>query len=155
MGISWCAYLNMLSLAPSCHCGRWTLILCSDTLDPWMHRFMAHTKVMAILLLLYSNVLEQGCRQFFARRTAILFVGICLLHTQQPINRGKKGEKVDVAVGIPPSTYSTLLVLHPEDTFPVSSQNGTYCQCSQNACQQHCHSHSYRGNGLVGCPSVQ
>ena len=52
------AYLNRFSLAPSSHCGRWKLILCKGTLEPWMHGCVAHTKVMEILLLKCPHVHE-------------------------------------------------------------------------------------------------
>ena len=51
------AYLKRLSPAPSSHCGRWMLILCAGTLDPRMHRCVARTKVMAILILTYPHFL--------------------------------------------------------------------------------------------------
>ena len=56
--IYWHDYLKRLSLAPSSHCRRWTLILCAGTLDPRMHRCVDHTKVMATLLLTYPHVLD-------------------------------------------------------------------------------------------------
>ena len=40
------------------HCRSWTLNLCAGTLDPWMHRFVDHTKVMVIQILTYPHVLE-------------------------------------------------------------------------------------------------
>ena len=52
------AYLKWLIPAPSSHCRHWTLILCTGTLDPRIHRFMAHTKFMATLLLTYLHILE-------------------------------------------------------------------------------------------------
>ena len=58
LGISQRAYLNRLSPVLPCHCRRWTLILCAGTLDPQMHRCVARTKVMAILLLNYTNALK-------------------------------------------------------------------------------------------------
>ena len=56
IGVPRSAYLNMLILAPSYHCGHWTLILCSGTLEPRMHRCMACIKVMEILPLTYPHV---------------------------------------------------------------------------------------------------
>ena len=58
LGISRHAYLKRLIPAPSYHCGHCTLILCSGTLDPWMHRCVDCTKVTVILLLRYPHVLE-------------------------------------------------------------------------------------------------
>ena len=58
LGVSRLAYLNRLIPAPSSHCRRWTLILCSGTLNPRMHRCVAGTDVMGILLLTYPHVLE-------------------------------------------------------------------------------------------------
>ena len=71
--ISWCAYLNSLSPGTSSHCKRWTLILCAVTLYPRMHQCVACTKVMEILILTYSHVIEQGCCHFVARQSAIIF----------------------------------------------------------------------------------
>ena len=45
------AYLNSARPAPSSHCGLCTLILCAGTRDPLMHRCVARTKVVAILLM--------------------------------------------------------------------------------------------------------
>ena len=50
------AYLNSASLAPSSHCGLCTLILCAGTRDPLMNRYVARTKVITILLLMYPHV---------------------------------------------------------------------------------------------------
>ena len=58
LGISRRAYLNRLRLALYSHCGRWTLILCANTVDPLLHRCLACTKVMVIILLKYPHVLE-------------------------------------------------------------------------------------------------
>ena len=58
LGISRRAYLNKLIPDPSFHCGCWTLVLCAGTLYPRMHRCVARTKVMEILLLTYPHVLE-------------------------------------------------------------------------------------------------
>ena len=52
------AYLNRFSPAPSSHWGRCTLIRCSGTRDPRMQRWVARTKVIAILLFTYPHVLE-------------------------------------------------------------------------------------------------
>ena len=52
------AYLNRLIPVPSSHCWGWTLILCVGTLDPQMHRCVARTKLMAILLFTYPHVLD-------------------------------------------------------------------------------------------------
>ena len=43
------------AILPLKHC---TLILCTGTLDPHMHRCVARTKVMVILLLTYPHALE-------------------------------------------------------------------------------------------------
>ena len=53
-----CSYLNSANPAPSSHCGLCTLILCAGTRDPRIHRWVARTKVMAILLLTYLHVFE-------------------------------------------------------------------------------------------------
>ena len=52
------AYLNNSRPAPSSHCGLCTLILCAGTCDPLMHRCVARTKVIAILLFTYPNVFD-------------------------------------------------------------------------------------------------
>ena len=52
------AYLKRLSPAPSSHWGRCTLIQCTGTRDPCMQRWVARTKVIAILLLTYPHVFE-------------------------------------------------------------------------------------------------
>ena len=67
------AYLKRFSTAPYSHCGICMLILCAVTLEPQMHRCVAHTKVMAILLLTYSHVLELGCCHFVVRCMDIIF----------------------------------------------------------------------------------
>ena len=54
----WSAYLNSASPAPSSHCGLCTLILCAGTCDPRIHRCVARTKVIAILILMYPHVFE-------------------------------------------------------------------------------------------------
>ena len=51
-------YLNSARTALSFHCGICTLILCDDTRDPLMHRCVARTKVIAILLMTYPNVFD-------------------------------------------------------------------------------------------------
>ena len=52
------AYLNNARPDPSSHCGLCTLILCVGTRDPLIHRCVACTKVILILLLTYPQVLE-------------------------------------------------------------------------------------------------
>ena len=54
----WRAYLKRLSPAPSSHWGSCTLFRCAGTRDPRMQRWVARTKVIAILPLAYPNVLE-------------------------------------------------------------------------------------------------
>ena len=51
-------YLNNVRLASSSHCGLCTLIFFTGTRDPLMHRCVAHTNVIAILLLTYQHVFE-------------------------------------------------------------------------------------------------
>ena len=51
-------YLNRARPAPSSHCGLCTLILCAGTHDPLMHLWVAHTIVMATLLVTYPHVCE-------------------------------------------------------------------------------------------------
>ena len=58
LGFSWRAYMKRFSPAPSYHFGLCTLIFCDGTLETWMHRCVAHTKWMEILLLKYPHVLE-------------------------------------------------------------------------------------------------
>ena len=53
-----CSYLNSANPAPSSHFGLCTLILCAGTRDPWIHQWVASTKVMATLLLTYPHVFE-------------------------------------------------------------------------------------------------
>ena len=55
----WRAYLKRLSPPPSSHWVQCTLIQCADNRDPCMQRWVARTKVIAILLLMYpiSNIL--------------------------------------------------------------------------------------------------
>ena len=52
------AYLKSLILALSSHFRRWTPIFCAGTLYHRMHWYVARTKVMATLLLMYSHVLK-------------------------------------------------------------------------------------------------
>ena len=54
----WCSYLNRFSPAPSSHWGLCKLIQCAGTQYPHMQRWVARTKVIAILLLIYTHVLE-------------------------------------------------------------------------------------------------
>ena len=54
----WRDYLNRFSPATSSHWGRCTLIRCASTRDPRMQRWVARTKVIAILLLMYPHVFE-------------------------------------------------------------------------------------------------
>ena len=56
--------------------------------------------------------------------------------------------------GMPPSTYSYSPILPPEDNFPVSLKNWTWHLCSRRAFREHCQSHSDRGHGSGGLPSV-
>ena len=46
LGVPQRSYLNRFIMALSSHYGRWTRILCTGTLNPWMHRCAARTKVM-------------------------------------------------------------------------------------------------------------
>ena len=57
------------------------LIRCANTLDTRMQRRVVRTKVIAILLLTYPYVLEQGCRHLVARRL------------DNPSTEATKGEK--------------------------------------------------------------
>ena len=93
LGISQRARLNRLIPAPSYHCGHWTLILCAGTLDPWMHRCVACTKLMATLLLTYPHILEQGCCHFVARWMAILFRVAGTSTPSRPPTEATKGKK--------------------------------------------------------------
>ena len=43
---------------PISHCSLCTLILCAGTRDPLMHRCVARTEVISILLLTYPHVFE-------------------------------------------------------------------------------------------------
>ena len=52
------AYLNSATPALSSHCGLCTLILCAGTRDLLMHRCVARTKVILILLLTYLHIFE-------------------------------------------------------------------------------------------------
>ena len=49
---------NLAIPAPSSHWGRCTLVRCAGDQDPRMQRWLARTKVIAILLLTYPHVLE-------------------------------------------------------------------------------------------------
>ena len=69
----WSAYLNSARSALYSHCSLCTLILCAGTRDPLMHQCVAHTKVIAILLLTYPHVFEQDCRHFDAKPLTIIF----------------------------------------------------------------------------------
>ena len=91
--ISWRAHLKRLSPVPSSHCGRWTLILCTVTLDPWMHWCVARTKVMSSLLLTYLHVLEYVFRHFVTRQLAILFRVDVASNPSRPSTEATKGEK--------------------------------------------------------------
>ena len=73
LGIPRWAYMHMLIPAPPSHCRLYTLILCAITLDPRMHRYVAHTKVMAILIWMYPHFQEYVCCQFFERWLDNLF----------------------------------------------------------------------------------
>ena len=52
------AYLKRFIPAPSSHWGRCTLIRCSGTQDPRIQRWVARTKVIAILILTYPHVFD-------------------------------------------------------------------------------------------------
>ena len=52
------AYLKSFSPVPSSHCGRFTLILCTNTLDPRMQCCVACNKLVEIILLMYLHGLE-------------------------------------------------------------------------------------------------
>ena len=58
LGFSWRAYLKRFSLAHYSHCKCCTLILLFINLDPWIHRYVALTKVIEILLFMYPHILD-------------------------------------------------------------------------------------------------
>ena len=93
LGVPWRAYLNRLITESSSQWGGLMLILCTVTLDPWMHRCVDHTKVMAILLLTYLHVLKYGFRQFFARQLANLFRVAVASTPSSPSTEASNGEK--------------------------------------------------------------
>ena len=52
---------------------NFTLIQCTGTLDPRMHRCVERTRVIDILILMYLHVLEYGCCHLVASWMDILF----------------------------------------------------------------------------------
>ena len=92
-GFSQRAYMKRFSPAPSSHCGHCTLILCSDTLDPRIQRCMAHTKMMAIILLMFPKVLEYGCCHIVVRLLANLLRVAPAYTPSIPSTEATKGEK--------------------------------------------------------------
>ena len=90
---TWRAYLNRFSPAPSSQCRRCTLIGCAGTRDPRIQRWMAHNKVIAILLLTYPHVFEYGCFQLVARWLDKLFKIAFASTPSSPSPKAKKGEK--------------------------------------------------------------
>ena len=89
----WSAYLNWFSPAPSSHCGRCILIQCSGTWNPRKQRWVVRTKVVAILLLTYPHIFEQGCFYLVARQLANLFKVAITSIPSSPSTKAKKGEK--------------------------------------------------------------
>ena len=55
---------------------------------------------------------------------------------------------------MPLGTFSSSPTLPLEENFLVSSLNGTQRQCSQHTCHENFLTHSKRGYGSVGRPSV-
>ena len=88
----WRAYLNWSSPVPSSHCGRCTLTRCARTQDPHMQRWVARTKVIAILLLTYPHVFEWGYFHLVARQLDILFKVTVASHPSSPSTEATKGE---------------------------------------------------------------
>ena len=68
----WRAYLKRSIPAPSSHWGRCTLIRCAGTRDPHMQQWVERTKVIAIPLLTYTQVLGQDFFHLVARRLSNL-----------------------------------------------------------------------------------
>ena len=91
--IFWRFYLNRLILAPSSHCGRWTLILCSGTLDPRMHLCRTHQSDGDPTLDVSTRP-RVGLPPLCWKVTGYLFQDIRRLHAQQPANGGNKGREV-------------------------------------------------------------
>ena len=90
---TWLANLNWFSPATSSHCGRCTLIRCSGTRVPRMQRQVVRTKVIAILLLTYPHIFEQGRFYLVARQLANLFKVAVASTPSIPSTEAKKGEK--------------------------------------------------------------
>ena len=59
--------------APSSHYGCCTLIRCSVTLEPRIHRCVVRHKVVVIRILMYHHFLDYGSCHFVARWLDILF----------------------------------------------------------------------------------
>ena len=85
-----------------------------------MHQCVTHTKVIAILLLMYPHVLEYGCYHFVARQLAVLFKAVSTSTPSNPSTETMKGEncwhlwrKASRYILLPP-------FLHHEYTSPVS-----------------------------------
>ena len=152
--ISWRTSLKRLISEPSSHCGRWTLILFSVTLDSLMHRCVAHTKVMETVLLTYPHVLEYGCHHFVARRLAVLF-RVAVAST--PSSLSTEATKVENCRHFWRQSSKYIFFFASSAScrhFQVYLPNGTWNLCSLCACREHCQSHSARGHGSVVHPSV-
>ena len=115
---------------------------------------MAHTKVIAIGIFTYPQVLEYGCCHFVASWLAILFKIASASTPSNPSTKSMKGGKCRCCLS-QSSRYiffSPLLVC--EDTFPVSLSHRILHQCSRHSCHEHYRSISARGLGSEGFPYV-
>ena len=86
------AYLKRFSPAPSSHWGCCTMIWCAVTWDPCMQRWVARTKVIAILILTYTHVLQQDCFHLVAGLLANLFRVAVASTPSSPSTETTKGE---------------------------------------------------------------
>ena len=99
------AYWKSFSTATSSHCRRFTLIRCGGTLKRCMHRCVACTKVIAILLLTYPHIPKYGCCHFVARSLAIFFREASASTPSNLSTEAMYEKSLDVAGGMPPGTY--------------------------------------------------
>ena len=119
-----------------------------------MHRCVAHTKVIAILILTYPHELGYGCCHFFVRQLDILFR---ISSASKPSNlsmetmQGKTcwifWRQASRYIFFSPS-------LHHEYTSMLSLLRRILHQCLQHVCREHFRSLSYRVHVSEVRPSV-
>ena len=138
---------------PSSHWGRCTLIRCAGTRNPVMQRWVARTKVIAILLLTYPHVLEYDCFHLVVMRLANLFRVALASTPAVHIPRRQRGRSAGATGGKPPGTS----VFFPFPPHLGTALDPLYCasgrRCSRPTCLGHCLSPADRGLISAGCPS--